>query len=129
MTTSLMEIIINYACTHITPPKPVEPPHYDYTHKLLIIGDEQIGKTCIFNRYIHDKFTANYKATIGVDFNVKRQNVGYNSHTLRVWDTAGQQRFRQITSAYYRGPDGIFIVFDVTNKKSFESIKTEFMSS
>ncbi|XP_071541563.1 ras-related protein Rab-34 [Panulirus ornatus] len=83
--------------------------------KLIILGDVAIGKTCLVNRLCHQVFDANYKATIGVDFEVERFDVLGIPYNLQIWDTAGQERFKCIAASYYRGASAVMIVFDVTN--------------
>ena len=74
-------------------------------------------------RFADDQFTENYVTTIGVDFRFKTMIVMDKIVKVQVWDTAGQERYRSITNAYYRGAEGILIVFDVTNKESFKNIE------
>ncbi|OAD55582.1 Ras-related protein Rab-34 [Eufriesea mexicana] len=71
--------------------------------KAIVIGDVSVGKSCLVNRFCHKIFDNNYKATIGVDFEVER------------WDTAGQERFKSIAASYYRAANVIIVVFDLTN--------------
>ena len=74
-------------------------------------------------RFADDQFTENYVTTIGVDFRFKTMIVMDKVIKVQVWDTAGQERYRSITNAYYRGAEGILIVFDLTNKESFRNIE------
>jgi Ras-related protein Rab-1A len=96
---------------------------FDYTFKIVMIGDSGVGKSCILLRFADDKFNENFYATIGVDFRFKNIIVDDKSVKLQIWDTAGQERFKTITSAYYRGADGIIIVYDITDRNSFAHIK------
>ena len=97
---------------------------FDYLFKILIIGDSGVGKSCILERYIDNtSFTNSYISTIGVDFKIKNENVDNKKVKLQIWDTAGQERFRSIVSSYYRGTHGIIIVYDITDKNSFENIQ------
>ena len=97
--------------------------HYDDLFKLVIIGDSGVGKSCILLRFADDTFTENYYSTIGVDFRFKCVDIGERKCKLQIWDTAGQERFKTVTSAYYRGADGIMIIFDQTDKESFNNIQ------
>ena len=97
--------------------------HYDDLFKLVIIGDSGVGKSCILLRFADDTFTENYYSTIGVDFRFKCVDIGERKCKLQIWDTAGQERFKTVTSAYYRGADGIIIVFDQTDKESYNNIQ------
>jgi Ras-related protein Rab-1A len=69
-----------------------------------------------------DAFTESYISTIGVDFRFRTVKIDKKTVKLQIWDTAGQERFRTITSAYYRGADGIIMVFDVTSMESFDHV-------
>ena len=95
---------------------------YDYMFKIVLIGDSNVGKSCLLIRFADDCFTENYITTIGVDFRFRTLTVNKNTVKLQIWDTAGQERYRTITNAYYRGSDGILLVADATNKKSLENI-------
>ena len=97
--------------------------HYDDLFKLVIIGDSGVGKSCILLRFADETFTVTYYSTIGVDFRFKCVDIGERKCKLQIWDTAGQERFKTVTSAYYRGADGIIIVFDQTDKESFNNIQ------
>lgn len=96
---------------------------YDFTIKLLMIGDSNVGKTCILTKYVTNTFTDDFTTTIGIDFHIKRIAVNDKIVKLQLWDTAGQERFRSVTIGYFRGAQGAFIVYDVTNRESFNNIK------
>ena len=95
---------------------------YNYLFKIVIIGDSNVGKSCLLVRFADDCFTENYITTIGVDFRFRTLNIGNNNVKLQIWDTAGQERYRTITNAYYRGADAIVLVADSTDMKSFQNI-------
>mmetsp|Transcript_7058 Transcript_7058/g.9808 ORF Transcript_7058/g.9808 Transcript_7058/m.9808 type:complete len:209 (+) Transcript_7058:126-752(+) len=95
---------------------------YDYLFKLVLIGDSGVGKSCLLLRFADDSFTDSYISTIGVDFRFRTLKINKKTVKLQIWDTAGQERFRTITSAYYRGADGIIMVYDVTSQESFEHV-------
>lgn len=97
---------------------------YDYLFKILIIGDSNVGKSCILMRFSDDCFTESHISTIGVDFKIRTiVNTDTDKKSkLQIWDTAGQERFRTITSSYYRGSNGILVVFDTTIINSFNNI-------
>ncbi len=89
-----------------------------------------VGKTSLMNRYVHEKFSNQYKATIGADFLHKLVKVGEKLTTLQIWDTAGQERFQSLGVAFYRGSDCCVLVYDVTDSKSFANLdnwKREFL--
>lgn len=90
------------------------------TLKILIIGEGGVGKSCLLLRYTDDKFTETFMPTIGVDFKTKCINIEGSTVKLQVWDTAGQEKFRAITKAYFRGAHGILVVFDLSNRDSFD---------
>eukprot|EP01101_Sappina_pedata_P013469 TRINITY_DN9735_c0_g1_i1.p1 TRINITY_DN9735_c0_g1~~TRINITY_DN9735_c0_g1_i1.p1 ORF type:complete len:220 (+),score=44.95 TRINITY_DN9735_c0_g1_i1:26-661(+) len=96
---------------------------YDYLIKLLLIGDSGVGKSCLLMRFSDDSFVPSFITTIGIDFKVRTLEIDGKLVKLQIWDTAGQERFRTITTAYYRGAMGILLVYDVTDEKSFASIK------
>lgn len=92
--------------------------------KVIILGDSGVGKTSLMHRYVNDKYSQQYKATIGADFLTKEVTVDDKVATMQVWDTAGQERFQSLGVAFYRGADCCVLVYDVTNAKSFENIKS-----
>jgi Ras-related protein Rab-1A len=91
--------------------------------KLLLIGDSGVGKSSLLHRFADDIYTDSYISTIGVDFKIKTMSVGDKMVKLQIWDTAGQERFRNITSSYYRGAQGIIVVYDITDVDSFNNVK------
>ncbi|ODV93059.1 hypothetical protein PACTADRAFT_52181 [Pachysolen tannophilus NRRL Y-2460] len=96
---------------------------YDMIMKLLLVGDSGVGKSCLLLRFVEDKFNPSFITTIGIDFKIRTIEINGKKIKLQVWDTAGQERFRTITTAYYRGAMGIILVYDVTDERSFHSIK------
>ncbi|CAK4074826.1 unnamed protein product [Aphanomyces euteiches] len=94
----------------------------DHLFKLVLIGDSGVGKSCLLLRFADDAFTESYITTIGVDFRFRTVKIDKKTVKLQIWDTAGQERFRTITSAYYRGADGIIMVYDVTSQESFDHV-------
>lgn len=91
-------------------------------YKLLLVGESGVGKSSILTRYVDETFTDGFISTIGVDFRIKSLKHNGREVKLQIWDTAGQERFRTIVSSYYRGAQGVFVVFDVGNRMSFEGI-------
>ncbi|KAH0789581.1 ras-related protein Rab-13 [Histomonas meleagridis] len=91
--------------------------------KLLILGESAVGKSCLLLRFVDDKFNETFLTTIGIDFKVRHMEIDGKKVKLQIWDTAGQEKFKTITKAYYRGANGILIVFDLTNRDSFEQTK------
>ncbi|EKX36911.1 hypothetical protein GUITHDRAFT_97443 [Guillardia theta CCMP2712] len=95
---------------------------YDALLKIVLVGDSDVGKTSLLTRFSDDNFSNSFISTIGVDFRWRTMSIKDKNIKLQIWDTAGQERFRTITSAYYRGADGIVVVYDITNKESFDHV-------
>jgi len=98
-------------------------PNFDYVFKVLLIGDSGVGKSSILMRFTDDKFEETVVSTIGVDSKPKTVEVDGSRVKLNIWDTAGQERMGFLTSSYYRGAQGIIIVFDITSSDSYSSIQ------
>ena len=96
--------------------------NFEFLFKYIIIGDSGVGKSCILLRFVEDTFNPNLENTIGVEFGAKQVEVGGKQIKLQIWDTAGQEAFQSITRSYYRSSAGALLVYDVTNKDSFENI-------
>lgn len=94
---------------------------FDYLFKLLLIGDSGVGKSSLLVSFISGTFE-DLSPTIGVDFKVKVVTMGGKKLKLAIWDTAGQERFRTLTSSYYRGAQGIIMVYDVTRRDTFTDL-------
>ena len=91
--------------------------------KLLLLGESNVGKTSIFNKYIYNRNATLSASSIGVDFETKIINYKNKKYKIRLFDTAGQERFHSITHGYYHLGDGFLIVFDLTNEHSLNKIK------
>ena len=94
-----------------------------YIIKILTLGDTMVGKSSIVLRFSDDKFDENQFATIGIDFKTKYIKVKDASVKVLIWDTAGQEKFRNIAKQYYKGANGVLLIYDVCNRKSFERIE------
>lgn len=115
------------------------------TYKVLVLGDSNVGKTCIVHRYCDERYYDTYISTIGkyrrrrsrvakkyfkhrfrlhagIDFKQKLINLDGVPIKLQIWDTAGQERFRTLTTAYYRGAMGILLMYDVTSLESYNNL-------
>eukprot|EP00929_Paragymnodinium_shiwhaense_P112608 TRINITY_DN80865_c0_g1_i1.p1 TRINITY_DN80865_c0_g1~~TRINITY_DN80865_c0_g1_i1.p1 ORF type:complete len:208 (+),score=48.38 TRINITY_DN80865_c0_g1_i1:60-683(+) len=101
---------------------PAETTH-DHLFKILVIGDSGVGKSSILLRFCEDDFNEKQASTIGVDFKTKHIQIRGQKLKLAVWDTAGQERFRTLTSSYYRGAHGVILVYDCSQKATFEHVK------
>jgi Ras-related protein Rab-1A len=97
---------------------------YDYLFKLLLIGDSGVGKSSLLMRFAEDTYSPDFISTIGVDFRVKTVKIGEDRLRLQLWDSAGQERFRTITSSYYRGAHGIILVYDVGQRSTFNHLES-----
>ncbi|CAK9007391.1 unnamed protein product [Durusdinium trenchii] len=95
---------------------------YDYLFKFIIIGDAGAGKSCLLHQFIDNKFKKGSSHTIGVEFGSKVITVGGRNIKLQIWDTAGQERYRSVTRSYYRGAAGALIVYDITNRDSYNHL-------
>ena len=94
-----------------------------YIIKIVTLGDSMVGKTSIVYRYFENKFNESILSTIGIDFKTKYIKVRDASVKVLIWDTAGQEKFRNIAKQYYQGANGVLLVFDVSDRKSFERIE------
>ena len=90
--------------------------------KTILVGDSGVGKTTIIGRYIN-KFNPNEKTTIGASFTNKLETIGDKKIIFEIWDTAGQERFRSINSIFYQDAYICIMVYDITKRKSFDSLK------
>ena len=106
--------------THHHPNKVLNEPFFSF--KILFLGGIGVGKTCIINRYVKNIFINDQTPTIGIDY--KSKIVIYNSKKikLKIFDTSGQERFHTLTKNYYRGADGIIMVFDIKRSETFEEL-------
>lgn len=95
---------------------------YDYLCKILILGDVGVGKTSISLKYINGIFYDSLLSTNGVDFDTKLLHEYGCSIKLEIWDTSGKKEFHDITKGLYKGANGILVVYDVSNRSTFESI-------
>lgn len=98
--------------------------NYSYLFKIIIIGDSSVGKSCLLTRFSDGQYNRNFHTTLGVDFGSKMISIGDKAIKLHIWDTAGQETFKSITKSYYRGAAGIILVYDITNKSSFDHLTT-----
>ncbi|XP_059812520.1 ras-related protein Rab-18-like [Hypanus sabinus] len=93
------------------------------TLKILLIGESGVGKSSLLLRFTDGTFDSEIASTIGVDFKVKTMRFDGNNVKLAIWDTAGQERFRTLTPSYYRGAQGVILVYDVTRRESFVKLE------
>ena len=99
----------------------------------MVIGDSGVGKSSLIESYQYKKACLNHKPTIGADFIKKKVKIKSGEVIpLQIWDTAGQERFQSLSNTFYRGADCCVIVFDTTNRDSYEGIeqwKNNFIAS
>ena len=97
--------------------------NYDDKCHLLIIGNSNVGKTSILYKYSSKLLNENYVPTVGLDFCTRDENIDNKTIRIKIWDTAGQERYRSLVKCFFHKSQGIILVFDVTNRKSFEDLK------
>lgn len=90
--------------------------------KFIVIGSSGVGKTAILKRLVEDTFATDSQSTIGVEFDSTVIDVDGEQVKLQIWDTAGQERFRSIAKAYFRNAVGVILVFDITERKTFDDV-------
>ena len=95
---------------------------YDLMFKILLLGDSGVGKSNLLLRYTKDQFMVDMRSTIGVEFAMKLLKLDGLDLKVQIWDTAGMERYKSITSAYYRGAKGVIICYDITRKNSFDNV-------
>ncbi len=100
----------------------------DLTCKVLILGESKVGKSSILSRFTDKHFTENLPPTLGIDYKITKIMVDKVEVKLQIWDTAGQERFRSITESFYKGCQAVLLVFDLTDRDSFEKTKGWLMS-
>lgn len=94
-----------------------------FEFNLIVLGNVSVGKTCILSRFTDNKFIKTYKSSVGVEFKLKSIVLdGSTRADLKIWDTVGQERFQSITRQYYKNSNGIILVYDITDRKSFETL-------
>ena len=98
--------------------------NYDYLLKYIIIGDAAVGKSNLLLRFAQNDFKMEYQLTIGVEFGAKNIEINNKKYRLQIWDTAGQENYRSITRAYYKNSVCAILVYDITNRDSFEHISS-----
>ena len=96
---------------------------YDYIFRYIIVGDSNVGKSCLLLQFTDNKFRQNHEATIGVEFGGKTIEINNKKIKIQIWDTAGQEIYQAITRGYYKGATGAFVVYDITRKETFEHVE------
>ena len=103
-----------------------EPDDHDYLFKVIVIGDCDVGKTSLLRRFCYKSFDTQSNATVGVDFHLSDVAITWRKRNVKVklqlWDTSGEEKYKSLTSVYYRNADCVLVVFDLNSRSSFESI-------
>ena len=97
--------------------------NYDEKIKIMLIGQVNVGKTSLIRRYTKNTFGGTFLTTVGIDFQEKVVNIDKKSIQIQIWNTAGEERFRNIAKNYYNSSDGFLIVYDITDKNALEKLK------
>lgn len=96
---------------------------YNFVFKVVLIGESGVGKSNLLSRFTKNEFNHDSRTTIGVEFSTRTVQLNNFSIKAQIWDTAGLERYRAITSAYYRGALGALLVYDITKHLTYESVE------
>ncbi|CAA91296.1 Ras-related protein Rab-21 [Caenorhabditis elegans] len=94
-----------------------------FKFKIVLLGEGCVGKSSLVLRFVENKFSCKHLSTIQASFQNKTVNVEDCQADLHIWDTAGQEKYHALGPIYYRGSNGVLLVFDITDRKSFEKVK------
>ena len=98
--------------------------NYEEKCQLLLIGDSSVGKTSLLYRYTNNNnYNEKHLATVGIDYFTKDEVINNRTVRVKIWDTAGQERYKSLTYTFFRNAQGIILVFDVSNRDTFENLK------
>ena len=97
---------------------------YDFIFKVLLLGNSDVGKSSLLLRFVDSVWNESFVPTIGVDFKVKTVDIGEKRVKMQIWDTAGQERFRNVVATYFRGSNGILLIYDITSRESFKNLES-----
>jgi small GTP-binding protein len=96
---------------------------FDIKLKIMVLGESMVGKTSLITRYTNDIFGGRYLCTVGIDFQKKKIEKNGKRVLLQIWDTAGEERFRNVTKNYFQASQGFILAYDINNKDSFEKVQ------
>ena len=96
--------------------------NYNFLLKYIIVGNAAVGKSNLLMKFTQNKFTEDYQATIGLEFGSKNIEIKKKIYRIQIWDTAGQETFRSITISYFKNSTCAMVIYDITNRKSFEDV-------
>ena len=97
---------------------------YDYLLKFIVVGNSCVGKSNLTLRFTKDDFDPSNESTIGAEYYTKIICLDSKVYKIQIWDTAGQDTFKTITRSYYRNSIGCIVAFDVSNRDSFDAVRT-----
>mmetsp|Transcript_62139 Transcript_62139/g.178792 ORF Transcript_62139/g.178792 Transcript_62139/m.178792 type:complete len:205 (+) Transcript_62139:84-698(+) len=98
------------------------PPYDCYHFRLLLIGDSGVGKSCLMHRFVNEGYNENTGCTVGIDFRLRTMDIDGKTCRVQLWDAAGQERF-MVQNNFYKGVQGVIVVYDVTDKESFDNVR------
>ena len=96
--------------------------YFDVKYKIMVLGESKVDKTQLIKRYTKNVFGGVYLTTVGMDFQDKIIEIEDKKIRLQIWDTAGQERFRNVTKSYFQSSQGLVLVYDITDRESFEKL-------
>ncbi|CAF91657.1 unnamed protein product [Tetraodon nigroviridis] len=96
---------------------------YNFVFKVVLIGESGVGKSNLLSRFTKNEFNHDSRTTIGVEFSTRTVELSGFTIKAQIWDTAGLERYRAITSAYYRGAVGALLVYDITKHLTYDSVE------
>ncbi|KAJ8273603.1 hypothetical protein GJAV_G00103490 [Gymnothorax javanicus] len=96
---------------------------FNFVFKVVLIGESGVGKSNLLSRFTKNEFNHDSRTTIGVEFSTRTVQLDTLTIKAQIWDTAGLERYRAITSAYYRGAVGALLVYDITKHLTYESVE------
>uniref|UniRef100_A0A8C5U5R9 Ras-related protein Rab-44 n=1 Tax=Malurus cyaneus samueli TaxID=2593467 RepID=A0A8C5U5R9_9PASS len=102
---------------------PKAPQDPDHLYNVLFVGDSHVGKTSFLYRLHADAFNPHLSATVGLDYQIKTLVVDNKCFALRLWDSAGQERYRSVTKQFFRKADGVVLMYDITSEYSFSDVR------
>ena len=115
----MSQSVLNYGTWRV----PDEGEAFDHTFKILLVGDSDVGKTAMVQRYVKDQFNPNLRSSVGLDVELVSMSHADKSIKLQIWDTAGQEKYKAVATAFYRGGLGFMLVYDITKEKSFIGVR------
>jgi Ras-related protein Rab-2A len=98
------------------------PPKWQYSFKLILLGDPAVGKTTICRQYMDEHYLPTYSSTIGIEYGCKHLTIRNTPIKLHIWDTAGAEVYRSIARSYYRDTAGVLLIYDISDRTTFTSI-------